>query len=181
MEQPVVQGETVIALGDQIRARWNNSTKYLMLLVAAVLTVMMVDEFRESLQRPTVGYELSPLMIACMIVALAVVIAVFVAFLSGLMALFVALSRLRLRKEQLLIHYAFGTDGIAVHDGRGVTMTTPWSVVGKARESATAIRLSLKPMGSRYVIKRAFTPDDLRALRAMLREKLGPKARLRPA
>ena len=179
MEQEVIRGETVIALGDQIRARWNNSTRYLMLGVAAFVVAMALGEVREVPQLP--GGGMSLFLIVFMIVALAVMIGVLVAILSGLIALFAALSRLRLHKEQLTIFYAFGPDGLAMRDGRGVTMTTPWNVIGKARETKTAIRLSLAPLGSRYVIKRAFAPGDLKALRALLTQKLGPGARLRVA
>ena len=180
MEQAVIRGETTVTLGDQVRARWHSSTKYLMLLVAVFLAVMTLNSFFEFLHSPIPQTE-TALLLAFMTIGMAIMIAVFIAVLSGMIALYLALSRLRLRKEQLMIAYAFGPDGIEMRDGRGVTMTTPWSVVAKARERKAAIRLSLKPLGSRYVIKRAFAPDDLRALRALLTEKLGPKARLRSA
>lgn len=180
VEQAVIRGETTITLGDQIRARWHSSTKYLMLFVAAFLAVSMLVSFLGSLKSPVTQTE-TPLLYAFIVVGMVTVIGLFVAVLSGVIALVLALSRLRLRKEQLMIAYAFGPDGIEMRDGRGVTMTTPWSVVAKARERKAAIRLSLKPLGSRYVIKRAFAPDDLTALRALLTEKLGAKAKLRKA
>jgi hypothetical protein len=180
VEQAVIRGQTTVTLGDQIRARWHSSTKYLMLLVAVFLAAMTLNSFRGALHSPLPQTE-TALVFAFMAVGMAIMIALFIAFLWGVIVLYVALSRLRLRKEQLAIAYAFGPDGIELRDGRGVTMTTPWTVVATARERKAAIRLSLRPLGSRYVIKRAFTPDDLRALRARLTQKLGPKAKLRPA
>ncbi len=179
MDGAIIRGQTVVTLGDQLRARWHSSTKYLMLVLAAVFAIGMFNSFRESVH--LFPQTLTLLFVAVTIVAATIMIAMICLCLWIVIAAIVALSRLRSGKEQLAIVYAFGPDGIEIRDGRGVTMTTPWSVVAKARERKSAIRLSLKPLGSRTVIKRAFAPDDLQALRALLTQKLGPKARLKPA
>lgn len=96
-----------------------------------------------------------------------------------LIAAALAAYHLRAGSEQRDVSYEFADAGLTVRDATGASIVCPWSIVRRALETRRAVRLDTKPMGSRYVPKRAFTPDDMAKLRRLLSEKLGTAARMR--
>ena len=97
----------------------------------------------------------------------------------ALIAVTLTAYHLRASSEQRDVTYEFAEAGFAVHDAPGASVVCPWSVIRRARETKRAVKLDTKPMGSRYVPKRAFTPDDMAKLRRLLPEKLGTAAKMR--
>ena len=85
----------------------------------------------------------------------------------------------RLSMDQRRVAYEIDDINLQFRNGAGVMAVYPWSGVKGCKEHRSGIALFLKPMGSGWLIKRAFTKGDLQALRALARSHLGKAARLR--
>lgn len=166
-----VAGGTTITFGDRLLARWTSGTKLMLVLLAAVVVATTFESFR---QLPPEPFGWAFMVLAGLVTTLAIL-----GLWLALVAATVAITGLRMSVDQRRISYELDEAGVATRDGTGASLTCPWTNVRKARETSRAIRLSLKPMGSRYIPKRAFEANDLPALRALLREKLGAAAKLR--
>ena len=53
-------------------------------------------------------------------------------------------------------------------DGTGATVIRPWAQVKACHEHKTGFSLRLRPMSSHWLVKRAFAPQELEALRALI-------------
>ncbi|MBL6936225.1 MAG: YcxB family protein [Alphaproteobacteria bacterium] len=166
----VIRGSTTITLGDQLRARWNRSTRYATLVLAIVIAAMVAFDLRRI--DTSLDFAIS-------VFAALTTVLLFVGGYLLFMLIVFALLALRLSKEQRAMSYEFGPENIVMKDGTGAMTTTPWTIVRRARERKNAMTLDVKPMGFRYVPKRAFAAAELPALRALVKSKLGPLARLR--
>ncbi len=86
---------------------------------------------------------------------------------------------LRLSGAQRAFTYEFDRNGILAREDVGTSITLPWGVVRGVDESSAAFRFYIRPMRAFYFPKRAFDAQDLPALRTLLSEKLGARARLK--
>jgi hypothetical protein len=78
----------------------------------------------------------------------------------------VAVGHKRLRPEQKSIEYLIDRERIVIKDDTGRAFATPWSAVTAIEERGSGLVLKQKN-GGRWLVKRAFTPADLAALKAM--------------
>ncbi len=163
----------MITLRDQLRATWNTRNKYALAAVTLIVAAISWHDI------PHLG--MSTLEVVIGTFALVTTVLMMVLLWAVIVAVAVTFTSLRQSKDQRAISYEVGADSIVVRDRTGMALTTPWTVVRRATESARAFRLELKPMGSRYIPKRAFAAADLIALRGLIGEKLGGKAKLRKA
>jgi hypothetical protein len=166
-----VTGGTTITFGDRLRARWTPANKLTLVLLALVVVATTFDNLRELPREP-----FGP---AIVIFTEFVAILLTWAFWVGLVVAMVAIANFRTSADQRRISYELNDAGVVTRDGMGASLSCPWTNVRRARETSRAFRLSLKPMGSRYIPARAFAPTDLPVLRTLLREKLGNSAKLR--
>lgn len=167
----VVRGSATITFADRLRARWTLGAKLMLLLLVGVVVAMTVDEFRH--------LPLEPFGPAIAVASELFLILLFCAFWFVLVAVTVAIAHFRTSEDQRRISYELDEAAVVLRDATGASLACPWANVRRARETARAVRLSLKPMGSRYIPKRAFAATDLPVLRALLREMLGRNARLK--
>jgi uncharacterized membrane protein YhaH (DUF805 family) len=171
METRVIRGGTTIKLGDHLRARWNRTTKFTLAAFLVVITAIAIlsgaPRFETPLEAAIYGLSLFGTVI------------LFFLFWVALMVAIAAIFAMRLSKAQRAITYEIGPDAVSMRDETGTTVMTAWSIIRRATESSAAYRLYTRPMGMRYIPKRAFAAGDLAALRALLIEKLGTAANLR--
>jgi hypothetical protein len=85
----------------------------------------------------------------------------------------------RLSGSQKDLTYTVDAENIAIRDATGAVISAPWSVVRSSIESNSGLIFYLRPTGARWLAKRAFTTDDVGALRSLIRGKLGEAAKLR--
>jgi hypothetical protein len=78
----------------------------------------------------------------------------------------VAVSHSRLKPSQKSIEYLIDRERIVIKDDTGTAFATPWDTVTAIEEHASGLVLKQKS-GGRWLVKRAFTPADLAALKAM--------------
>ena len=166
-------GATIITLSDQYRARWTSGLKCSLAILAVIFAGMSLQYIPRS--------PMTPVEIAISAFAAVATVALFILFYLVLVILLVTLFSLRMSKEQRDISYVIDESGLVLRDKTGAAITAPWTVVRRAREDRRAFRLAMKPMGERYIPKRAFAADEVAALRALIAEKLGAKAKLRKA
>ncbi|HEX3674813.1 MAG TPA: YcxB family protein [Rhizomicrobium sp.] len=171
MESEIIRGSTVITLSDQIRASWSARSKFVLgVLMLVISAVIMFDVPREA---PTIEY------VAVTAITAAGTVLLFAAVLLLVRVILVLIFRLRLGADRRDMAYEVSSDSILVRDRTGSSVTTPWSVVRRVKESRNAFRISVKPMGMRYIPKRAFSAGDLVSLRKLMVEKLSSAAKLR--
>ncbi|MGH6816164.1 MAG: hypothetical protein ACREC6_10700 [Hyphomicrobiaceae bacterium] len=84
----------------------------------------------------------------------------------------------RLSHEQKQIAYEIDAQNIITRDRTGAAITFPWSIVRRMDERGSGFAIALRPAGTRWLAKRAFTADALAALRSLAKEKLGDAARV---
>ena len=99
-------------------------------------------------------------------------------FAIGLLPLILAYSYRRLSEAQKQLSYAIDAQQIVVRDAAGTMVTVQWSLARRAIETRHGFLVALEPFGGRWLPKRAFAPDAVAALRALIGQKLGPAARL---
>ena len=166
-----ITGRVTFTVLDHLRARANRNTAGLIAVMIAIVAIIAVFENGvPELDSP----------VAFVIDALAGVMAIaglFLAYVVFLALVIVALSS-RLSKEQRNVTYELGQDSVLLRDETGATSTLPWTIVRRASESRAAFRLYLRPLRAIYFPKRAFAPQDIPALRALLSDKLGARAKL---
>ncbi len=167
----VVRGSTTIIFADRLLARWTLGAKLMLLPLAGIVVAMTFDEFRELPPEPFGS--------AIGIAAGLIMILMIWAFWFALVVAAVAIAHFRTSKDQRRISYELDDAAVVMRDATGASLACPWGNVRGARETARAVRLTLKPMGSRYIPKRAFAAIDLPMLRALLQERLGRNARLK--
>lgn len=168
----VVRGQTSTTFADRLRANWYGPIRYMVPIVAIVIAGITFA----GIPRSATDVEFV-IALAATLSTVILFVGVYVLFMVVLLVFFA----LRLGKDQRKMTFELGSDAIVIADGTGATLTTPWSVVRRARESKRAINLNLRPMGIRYIPRRAFVLADIPALRALIGEKLGAKAKLAKA
>jgi YcxB-like protein len=85
----------------------------------------------------------------------------------------------RMSASQKDLTYTINAENIAIHDATGAVIVAPWSVVRSCIETSSGFIFYLRPAGARWLTKRAFTTDDVSALRSLTKSKLGEAAKLR--
>jgi hypothetical protein len=78
----------------------------------------------------------------------------------------VAVGHSRLKPAQKRIEYLIDRERIVIKDDSGTAFATPWDTVTAIEEHGPGLVLRQKS-GGRWLVKRAFTPQDLAALKAM--------------
>lgn len=103
-------------------------------------------------------------------------------FLFALAVAFVLLVPLytqwRMRPDQVRLVYTIDRDKLVMTDRTGTALTMPWSQISLVQEYDRGFRVVLSP-GYRWFVKRAFSRAALAAFRALARDKLGDKAKLK--
>ena len=99
-------------------------------------------------------------------------------FAICLWPLTMAYSYRRLSEAQKQLSFAIDAQQIVVRDAAGTVVTVQWTLARGAIETGDGFLVALKPFGGRWLPKRAFAPDAVAALRALIGQKLGPDARL---
>ena len=173
MDGGTILGSAKIGLGDQLRASWNRRTRYALLFIMAVVPVVTLIQ---SPPHMTTSFEIGLYVFVTIMMVLLVGLFWFVLRTAVIAIAFTV----QLGREQRAMSYAIGDESIVLRDQTGTTLTTPWGVVRRARETKRAFRFELR-LGTRYIPKRAFAGDDIVLLRQLLTLKLGKKAKLRPA
>ena len=122
---------------------------------------------------------LGALVIAGELVADGSVDLLFITLLAAAFVVWPALMLLghwRLSEAQKQLRYDIDTEQIAMQDAAGTRVAVPWTLARHAIETKSGFLVALRPAGGRWLPKRAFSPDAVAALRALLQEKLGPAA-----
>ncbi len=88
------------------------------------------------------------------------------------LALYAFLFR-RFSREQKEITYDIDRERVAIRDGTGAAVIRPWSQIRACREYGSGFSLRLRPMGSHWLVKRAFQPEALSAFRALAQSIMG--------
>jgi len=83
----------------------------------------------------------------------------------------------RMSPQQRDVTYELDGERVVLRDAAGNSVSSPWTEVRTCRERPAGFVLAIGP-GARWLPKRAFAPEVLPALRALIRERLGPRARL---
>ncbi len=172
MEGRTITGATTITLRDQLRARWTTTFKYM--LVGLAIIVAGITSFQMSSGFLHGGWE-----IALEIFAILLMSVLFVLFYVVITVVVTLIFALRLGKDQRAMSYSFNSDGMSLRDRTGSAVTLPWKVMKRIREDKRAFRIAIRPMGERFVPKRAFSLGDVASLRVLMIEKLGAAAKLR--
>jgi hypothetical protein len=86
----------------------------------------------------------------------------------------------RLSGAQRQVTYLVTREQIETRDAADAAIIVPWNGVKRCFESRSGFALRLKPAGLRWLPKRAFGSDATLALRRLIADKLGARARLRP-
>ena len=166
MDEGPISGSLVVTLGDQLRARWHQSTKYVLAAVAVAVAVMSL---RSVFEDRFAGVGMTPaLEIWLMAFTVVVMLIVMLALFWGVIVVVTALLFLRTGKAQRAVSYAFDAAGFTARDQRAIALTVPWSAIRRARETRRGIVLRMTPNGSRYVPLRAFAPADVPRLRTLI-------------
>jgi len=84
----------------------------------------------------------------------------------------------RLSDAQKQVSYEIDGEQIAMRDAAGTSVAVPWTVAKRAVETGSGFVVKLRPAGSRWLPKRAFSPEGVTALRQLIKEKLGGAAKL---
>ena len=166
----IIRGRATITLGDRLRAQWTRRFKY----TAAAFVIFIVGMTVFGFHVPLVGW----LDVAVYAAALVVTTLLMVLIWLMLIVIAMAIVHARTSAAQRDISYAFDDAGFTLRDATGASFSCPWSIVIRIRETSRAFRIENKPMGSRYIPKRAFGADEIVALRALLKAKLGKAAKV---
>jgi nitrate reductase NapE component len=83
----------------------------------------------------------------------------------------------RMSPQQRDVTYELDGERVVLRDAAGNSVSSPWTEVRTCRERPAGFVLTVGP-GARWLPKRAFAPEVLPALRALIRERLGDKAKL---
>lgn len=107
--------------------------------------------------------------------------------LTALIALLVAFAFLpiifllghwRLSEAQKRISYEVDRENIVLRDAEGTSVVVPWTLARRAIETKSGFMVRLRPTGGRWLPKRAFSPEAVADLRRLIKDKLGPAAKL---
>lgn len=170
----MIRGGATMGMGDYLKAQWNRYTKYFVGFFALLAAAMTISPGLEQFDTPTQTVFVHSFVF---LVIFAVCLAVFATMRTAVAVVYV----LRLSGGQRAFTYEFDRNGLLAREEVGTSITLPWSVVRRVDESSVAFRFYIRPMRAFYFPKRAFDVRDLPALRALLSEKLGTRARLKEA
>ena len=81
---------------------------------------------------------------------------------------FTALGVRRMGIERRTLTYEIGADGMRTRDGLGAELFLPWTNVAWTRMGKRLLLVKIKPRMLRYVILRAFPPEDQQKLAGFL-------------
>jgi len=84
----------------------------------------------------------------------------------------------RLGDEHKQLSYLVDSERVVTRDATGASTSLPWSEVRRCIEKEWGFLLVMRPGGRRWLLKRAFKPQDLDTLRRLIKTKLGEAARL---
>jgi hypothetical protein len=85
-------------------------------------------------------------------------------------------SHSRFSAAQKHVSYEINSEHVLMRDATGSTSIIPWSIVRRVEESRYGFVVAVRPRGSRWVPKRAFTAASIASLRRLFRQKLGDKS-----
>lgn len=80
------------------------------------------------------------------------------------MPAFVAVNHWRMSAEQKSIDYWIDRERVVIRDGTGHALLTPWHAIQSIEEHGAGLVLKQK-RGGRWLVKRAFAPEDLAMLK----------------
>ena len=109
--------------------------------------------------------------------SLAVVGACFLGFILFLPTVS-TVSYFRTSPEQKRITYEIDSKRIMYRDAAGTELAIPWSSVRWCRENSLGFTLAVRPTGVIWLPKRSFTTTAVGALRTLVSDNLGKRAKL---
>jgi hypothetical protein len=85
----------------------------------------------------------------------------------------------RLSPAQKQLTYEISSEQIQVRDATGSALMFPWDVVRAITETSSGFSLAMKPAGTRWLPRRAFSTEAIASLRGFAKTNLGRNARLK--
>lgn len=161
MPDPKITGRVTLGLRDFYAATWSCYARarwaYAIGFVGVVAYALWIDD----------AYDLDTLKssIAVALVVFVLSVAVWFALLAFLFA--------RISLQQKQVDYEIDHERILVRDASGTTIIRPWTQVIVCQEHKTGFTLRIRPLGSHWLVKHAFSPTELQALRALINSILG--------
>jgi YcxB-like protein len=157
-----ITGRVALRLGDVYRSAYFGRPLFVRLaywaLPVASLGLLALFHF-------VVGFEDAEESFTLPLVAILVGVVAWLGLLAFLFA--------RISPQQRQISYDIDRQQVAVRDASGAAVIRPWSQIKSCREHDEGFALFLRPAGSHWLIKRAFGPAELDALRRLVRSVLG--------
>ena len=164
--QQSIVGSTVLTTVDHLRAVFWSASRFYRLAGAATVAALALALLRAS------GGETSFWWFYAFAVLLIATLAT---------PVWLLLAHWRLGSPQKELTYLVDAENIVTRDATGAEITVPWSVLRRCIESKSGFIFAVRPTGARWLVKRAFTPEDVGALRRLIRAKLGEAAKLQGA
>jgi hypothetical protein len=92
--------------------------------------------------------------------------------------IFSTVSYLRTSPEQKRVTYEIDSKRIMFRDAAGTELAIPWSSVRWCREDSLGFTLAIRPTGVIWLPKQSFTTGAVGALRTLVSDNLGERAKL---
>lgn len=166
---PGIRGHTVLTMADHFRAVHWRAYVYRLASVVALLALALALARIAGLEIGVLGMDAW---------AIAPILALGVA-LAGLVPFALHARQFSLLgDEHKRLIYVVDPESIVMRDATGASTSVPWSVVCGCIEKEWGFLLVMQPARRRWLFKRAFKPEDLDALRRLIKAKLGDAARL---
>ncbi|HLI22875.1 MAG TPA: YcxB family protein [Stellaceae bacterium] len=163
-DRPGIAGETTITLLDQFRVFYWSIRWWLWLMVGCFLIIFIsMPSGGDADDSDDTFFNLSLIFI----------------FLVLLWVGMIVIGYWRLGREQRNVRYRITAESVDVSDGTGARSVIPWTTIKRAREVRHAFLLRIRPIGLRWLPKRAFPEEGVAAFRALIAEKLDDRAKPR--
>jgi len=163
VNQPSITGRAVLTTVDHLRAVFWSAPRFYRLMGAAALFALILALLRLGSGESSFWW----------FYALAIVLIAALATPAWLL-----LGHWRLGNPQKELTYTVDAENIATRDATGAAISIPWNVERSCIESKSGFVFSVRPAATRWLVKRAFTAEDLGALRQLIKGKLGEAAKL---
>lgn len=157
-----IVGRTILTLGDLYRASYFAYSLFARVAYVGVVVLCLVW-----LAAINIWVESETATTTYLIPALAIVIG-----LLCWMALIAGVFR-RMSPQQLDVTYDIDRERVSVTDATGAAIIRPWSQIRSCHEHSAGFTLRLRPLGTYWLIKRAFEPAQLDAFRGLVRSIVG--------
>lgn len=162
-ERRSITGRAVLTTVDHLRAVFWSAPRFYRLISAATLFALVLALLRLAAGESSFWwfYAVAILMIGALATPA-----------------WLLLAHWRLGNSQKELIYTVDAENIATRDATGALISVPWTLVRSCIESKSGFVFSVRPAAARWLVKRAFKPEDVGVLRNLIKTKLGDAAKL---